>query len=145
MNETGNRYALAALKNKRAVLASEIIQLERQLRHRRDMLVHVDATLRIFDPSVDVAAIPNKRPPKRVMLFRAGELTRAVFNALRSKAEPMAAGEIVQAIMDVQGLGSDARPALFAKVRSTLAYQKRQGKVAKTGEHKAARWRLLDR
>lgn len=142
MNETGNRYALAALKNKRAVLASEIVQLERQLKHRREMLVHVDATLKIFDPDVDVAAIPNKRPPQRVMLFRVGELTRAVFDALRSRGEPMATVEIVQAIMEAQGYGPEARTALLGKVRSTLAYQQRQGKVAKTGEQKTARWQL---
>jgi hypothetical protein len=52
-----NRYALAALRDKRAVLASEIVQLERQLRHRKKSLGHVDATLRLFDPSVDIDAI----------------------------------------------------------------------------------------
>jgi hypothetical protein len=48
----GDRYALSALKDKRATLASEIIHLERQLRHRREMLVHVDATLRLLDESI---------------------------------------------------------------------------------------------
>lgn len=36
MNEKGSRYALAALEDKRASLASEIVQLERKLRHRRE-------------------------------------------------------------------------------------------------------------
>jgi len=140
MTDNGNRYALAALKNKRAALASEIIQLERQLRHRRDMLVHVDATLRIFDPDVDVSAIPNKR--QRVMLFRQGELTRAVFDAMRASDGPVSCSDIVQAVMDAQSLGTEARSALFAKVRGTLAYQHRQGKVAKTGDQKTARWTI---
>ena len=38
----GDRYALSALKNKRAELASEIVGIERQLRHRREALGHVD-------------------------------------------------------------------------------------------------------
>lgn len=144
MNEKGNRYALAALKDKRATLASEIVQLERQLRHRRDMLVHVDATLKFLDPSIDTEAIPNKRVPKRIMLFRAGELTRAVMDAMREYDRPVATAEVIEAVMKSKGLGPEARTALYAKVRSTLAYQQRQGKVTKAGEQKSARWALMD-
>jgi hypothetical protein len=49
----GDRYALSALHNKRASLAYEIVQLERQLRHCREALVHVDPTLRLLDPSAE--------------------------------------------------------------------------------------------
>jgi hypothetical protein len=45
----GDRYALSALRNKRATLSSDIVQLERKLRHCRPSLVHVDATLRLLD------------------------------------------------------------------------------------------------
>ena len=31
--------------------------------------MHVDATLRLLDESIDIHAIPNKRPPKRIKLF----------------------------------------------------------------------------
>jgi hypothetical protein len=67
MNEKVNRYALAALKNKRATIASQIVQRERQLRHRRAKLLN--ATLKILDPEIDTEAIPNKRPPKRVSCY----------------------------------------------------------------------------
>jgi hypothetical protein len=60
-----------------------IVHLERQLRHRKDTLGHVDATLRLLDPSIDAKAIPNKRYPKRVKLFRQGELGRLILGALR--------------------------------------------------------------
>jgi hypothetical protein len=63
---------------KRAELASEIVHLERQLRHRKDSLGHVDATLRFLDPSIDPKVIPNKRHPRRVKLFRQGELGRLI-------------------------------------------------------------------
>lgn len=61
MNEKGNKYAIAALRDKRATIASEIVQLERQLRHKRENLVHVDATLAILDPDSNPEAIPNNR------------------------------------------------------------------------------------
>lgn len=73
MNDRGNRYALFALKDKRATISAEIVQLQRQLRHRKELLGHVDITLRLLDPSVEVEAIPNKRLPRRVKLFRQGE------------------------------------------------------------------------
>lgn len=66
----GDRYALAALKNERWTIASEIMALERQIRARKDALSHVDACLRILDPSIEVSDIPRKRPPKHINLFR---------------------------------------------------------------------------
>ena len=38
-----DRYALAALKGRRATISAEIAQLEGKLRHRRQLLVHVDS------------------------------------------------------------------------------------------------------
>ena len=73
MNEKGNRYALAALKNKRATLSAEIVQLERQARSRKASLEHVDACLRLLDPTLTVEDIPNKRIPRHVNIFRQGE------------------------------------------------------------------------
>ena len=61
----GDRYALSALKKKRATLASEMVQLERQLRHRREALGHVDATLRLLDPTVEIDAIPKEAPEEQ--------------------------------------------------------------------------------
>ena len=52
MRHDGNHYALAALKRKRALIAAEIVQLERQLRHRWESLVHVDTSLRLLDPAI---------------------------------------------------------------------------------------------
>ena len=46
--------------------------------------IHVDATLRLLDESVDIDAIPNKRPPRRIKLFRQGKLGRMILDALRN-------------------------------------------------------------
>jgi|EndMetStandDraft_3_1072993.scaffolds.fasta_scaffold05617_6 hypothetical protein len=46
MNDKGNRYAVAALKDRRAPISAEIVQLEGKLRHRRRLLVHVDSCLK---------------------------------------------------------------------------------------------------
>lgn len=143
MSERGNAYALSALKKKRAAIASEIIQLERQVRHRKDMLAHVDATLRILDPSIQVDAIPNKRIVKNVNIFRQGELGQLLRNTMRVLDRPATTPEIVDYIIKTGGHGKEARAAIRQRVRSNLSYLARRGKVAKEGEQREARWRLV--
>jgi hypothetical protein len=135
-------YALAALKNKRSTIASEIVQLERQLRHRKELLVHVDATLKLLGPSIEVEAIPNKRPPQRVHLFRSGELGRLIIDAIRRADRPVRLSEIVDDLLRVGGHDDGARRMLTLRVRSNLAYQVRQGKVRKEGDGRGSMWHL---
>ena len=142
MNDKCNRYALAALKDKRATIASEIVQLERQLRHRKEMLVHVDATLRLLDPELHVEGIPPKRAPKHINLFRQGELGRLILGALREAQRPLHASEIVGHIIKIGGHGESARYALSQRVRSNLAYLERRGVIAKLGDRTSAKWEL---
>ena len=138
----GDRYALSALKNRRATIASEIVSLERQMRHCKEALVHVDATLRLLDESIDIDAIPNKRPPRRVKLFRQGELGRMILDALRNADRPLATAEIVTALLEAGGHGDSARRAVGGRVRGNLAYLERRGKVDKSGNGIGARWSL---
>lgn len=142
MNDKGNRYALSALKDKRATLAAEIVQLERQLRHRRESLVHVDATLSLLDPSISTESIPNKRLRKRVKLFRQGELGRMILGALRTAERPLTTAEIVTAILLAGGHGEEARPTVSPRVRGNLAYLGRCGKVVKDESGNTVRWCL---
>ncbi len=138
----GDRYALSALTHKRASIASEIVQLERQLRHRRDMLVHVDATLKLLDPSIEVDDIRNKRPPQRIKLFRQGELGRMIVDASRRSGGEASLKDIVTALLAAGGHGEEARKTVAPRVRGNLAYLVRQGKVAKVGDRGGATWRL---
>jgi hypothetical protein len=138
----GDRYALTALKNKRAELASEVSQIKRQLRHREDLLGHIDATLRLLDPSVDIDAIPNKRIVRRIKLFRQGELGRLIVGALRDAEVPLSTQAITKHILNAGGHGESARSAVMPRVRGNLAYLHRQGKVVKAGSGKEVRWSL---
>jgi hypothetical protein len=138
----GNSYALAALKNKRATLASEIVQMERQLRHRRESLVHVDACLRLLDPATEPESLPLKRVPKHIKLFRQGELGRLILDVLRNAGTPVSTQEITGAILEAGGHGETARPSVMPRVRGNLAYLHRRQKVIKSGSGKATRWSL---
>lgn len=141
MNEKGNRYALAALKERRALLASEIISLERQLKHRKQLIVHVDQTLRLLDPSIDPKTIKNKRPTRRIKLFRHGELGRMILGALRNaNGGPLSTHQIVDGIIADGEHGEGARTALTPRVRGNLQYLLRRGLVTKSEDGRAARW-----
>ncbi|MGD9802298.1 MAG: hypothetical protein AB7E81_06735 [Hyphomicrobiaceae bacterium] len=133
---------MVALKRKRAAIAGEIVQLERQLRHRKDMLIHVDATLKLLDPSVEVDTIPNKRPPQRINLFRHGELGRMIIDALRRAGGEASLHDIVTSLLGAGGHGEEARKTVAPRVRGNLAYLTRQGKVAKVGDGREAIWKL---
>src|SRR5262245_23844511 len=140
-NSRGDRYALSALRKRRAILAAEIIQLERQVRARKDSLVHVDATLKLLDPEYDSDTVRPKRIPQRIRLFRQGELARLILGTLRD-AEELSTQQIVTAILRAGGHGEGARKALGQRVRANLAYQERRGKVSKSGHGPSARWAL---
>jgi hypothetical protein len=139
----GDRYALSALRNKRASLASELVQLKRQLRHKEKMLGHVDATLRLLDPTIEIEALPSKRIVMRIKLFRQGELGRLILKVLReANAQSLSTSAIVSGVLAEGGHGDRARPTMAPRVRGNLAYLERRGTVVKTGNGKGVRWAL---
>lgn len=135
----GNRYALSVLKNRRATLAAEIVQLEQQIRHRKELLVHVDATLQLLDPSSSIDANPAKRLRKRIKLFRQGELGRMILDALRRAERPLTTAEIATAILEAGGHGESARPTVTPRVPGNLSYLMRRGAVYKIGNGRTTR------
>jgi hypothetical protein len=142
MNELGNKYALAALKDKRATLAGEIADLKKQLQWRQQQLDHVDACLTIFEPGFDIDAIGKKLVRRRVKLFRQGELGRLIVDALRRAGKPLGTHEIVTALLEAGGHGESARSALTPRVRGNLAYQEGRRVVRKLGRSSGATWEL---
>jgi len=78
---------------------SEIQQLKRQLRARKDAArVHIDATIRLLDTSVDPSKIPTKRRViPRIKLFLQGELGPTILGILREADAPIATADVVAA------------------------------------------------
>ncbi len=142
MNEKGNKYALAALKDKRASLAGEVAQLKNKLAWAESQLKHVDATLALFDPNIDLDKLP-KRKNKRVKLFKQGELNRLILDALRTADGPMKTFDVITSVMLALGHEEASRPALGPRVRANLQYLLRQrDEVQKIGSGRDARWAL---
>jgi hypothetical protein len=143
MNDKSNKYAVHALKDRRATLAGEIVRFKQGIRDREEQLSHLDATLRILDPEYRADTIAPKRL-RRVKLFGGGELNRLIINALRlANGKALSTPEIAEAIIEVKGYGHDAKHALVRRVRANLSYLLRHRRVQKHGNRLTARWQLL--
>jgi hypothetical protein len=143
MNDNGNRYALAALKERRASIDGEIQACELRLRSLNEALCHLDAALSLFDPDYDPKTIRAKRRYDRAKLFGGGKLTRLILDALRRSERPLATAEVIAAIAAEMNFGSDVPAGVKARVRAGLRYlRKVRGSVVKEGERATAVWRL---
>jgi hypothetical protein len=142
MEDLGNKYALAALKKRRATLAGEIADLKKRLQVATTQLDHIDACLTIFEYQGDPAAIPAHRPRRRVKLFKQGELGRLILDALRRAGKPLGTHAITTALLEAGGYSESARPSLTPRVRGNLAYQEARKAVTKAGTGKAVVWSL---
>jgi hypothetical protein len=126
-----HRYALHALKERRALLDGEMRECERKLRYLRETLTHLDATLALFDPEGNPKAIKAKRPYKRVKLFGAGKLSRLILDALRKAGRPLSAPEVTAAVVAELDYGTDAAAGMATRVRATLIYLAKRARWSK--------------
>ena len=106
--------------------------------------MHVEATLRLLDPSAEPEGIPTKRPIKNIKLFRQGQLGRLILDVLRQASEPISTADVVTAMLRAGGHGETARRGVAPRVRGNLVYLEKRGKVRKIGNSAAARWSTTD-
>src|SRR3954453_6433980 len=137
--------AVNALRNMRARIAGEIAMHGREIDRLRPELVHLDATLRLFGPETDPAAVPALyRYPKRTEWFARGEVTRRVYEALRDEGI-VSPRELAKRAMAEKGISETDRKvrkditALFTNVAYSLT---QRGKLVKIGRGEDARWKL---
>ncbi len=77
-------HAINALRGKRGELAGQIDALQDQLRQAMIDLDHVDCTLRLFDPDIELDEIKPKPLPPRHHAFK-GQVTRSILAMLRAE------------------------------------------------------------
>jgi hypothetical protein len=120
---------LAGLVEKRAEIAGQISHTRATLRQLIIDLDHVDAAIRIFDPSYDVESIRQKIPSAAHRAIR-GDMTRATLDALRDAPGPMTTKELARHVMAERGLNTADTALLQLFTRRTgalLRWQKKRG------------------
>ena len=79
--------AVSALRNMRSKIAGEIEMHSREIDRLRSELVHLDATMQLFDPETDPSDVPAlRRYPRRTEWFARGEVTQRIYETLREEA-----------------------------------------------------------
>src|SRR5271163_1743750 len=109
-------HVVSALANKRVEIAGMIARTQQQLGQFRADLVHLDATIRLFAPTMEPETIPAKRIRQSDPWFERGELSRGVLDALRRAGTPIRAPDLVRAVMIDNGLDPADR-ASFIRVQ----------------------------
>jgi hypothetical protein len=120
---------LAGLIEKRAEIAGQISHTRAVLRQLIIDLDHIDAAIRIFDPSYDVEGIRQKIPSAAHRAIR-GDMTRATLDALRAAPGPMTTIELARHVMAERGPNTAYKALLQLFTRRTgalLRWQKKRG------------------
>jgi len=120
---------LNGLVQKRAEIAGQIEANQQQLRKLITELDAVEATIRVFDPSIDMMAIHPRPVPPRHAAFK-GEVTRVVFMALGRAKEPMTSRDIARYLMTERGLNPEDKDLLVMmtkRVGACLQTKRKQG------------------
>jgi hypothetical protein len=142
------QYAISGLRHKRAHLAGEIEQIEREQAKRRAELAAIDATLRLFHPDADPDHITSIRPIWRGVYFKPGQRPRLCLQALRETGRPMNTGEIVEYVMRAKGMDRDdkkLRRLVKEHMRNVMNRLVARGSVRKLMSEPEAWWDLVDR
>lgn len=110
-----------------------------------DDMRHVEAVLKMFDPTFSVRAISARRRVQGNPWFKRGTLFRQALEVLRAAAGPLTAKEITDAVLASKGINDATekqRVDLQAGIRSSL--ENNVGKtVERVGEGVPKRWQLL--
>lgn len=112
-------HVLSGLMSKRAELAGEIEETKRILACLISDIDAIDRAIRIFDPQIDVLAIPAKKMRLyRNSLHLGADVGRAVLAILREAATPLSVNKVTERLAADRGLGlADDRIAAAARKR----------------------------
>src|ERR1051325_6372720 len=136
-----------ALRNMRAKLAGEIEIHSREIDRLRSALIHLDATLLLFDPQTDPEDIaPRKRNPKRLHYFGPGEQSRRILEAIRDHGS-VSVRELAVAAMTDKGFSEtdrQVRREFVARFTKALQNQVQRGRIERIGKGRGVRFKLAE-
>jgi hypothetical protein len=124
-------HVLSGLMAKRAELAGKVEFVQTELRQLIIDLDNLDATIRLFDPEIDLVAIKPKPLPARNTAFR-GEVARIVLGTLRKADKPLPLHEITMHVMVGRSLNATDKPllrVLSKRVGACLRHYRQAGLV----------------
>lgn len=120
-------HVISGLLRRRRELAGDLLELLGRVDALSDDIEALDATLRLFDPGIVIAAIPAQmRRPKPDWAGR-GEVVRLVFAILREAREPLSTLAIASAVLARRGIDGNATRLHLKRIRKCLDRQSAKG------------------
>src|SRR6266550_6570051 len=139
---TKDPYA-RTLERLHAELGGKILENKQEHESLAEQMRHVEAVIKMLDPSYSLRAISVKRRRPNAWFKRCTVYRRAV-DVLRTATEPLTAREIAELIAaKVANPDKDALADLAGSVLASLRNHKGKG-IERTNEGAPARWRLKE-
>ncbi len=140
-------HVITGLLRKRQLIADELDAAQNKVRLLVQAIDAVDATIKLFQPDMEIGIVRVRPTPRRHAAFR-GESSRMILNMLREAGGPMTTRDIVLAIMQARGLNTADKPmheTMRMRVSASLRGMRDRGSVLSGEGHGASLlWRLID-
>jgi hypothetical protein len=136
-------HVVGALRGKRAELAGVVQQLEQELLERRNSLVHLDATMRLFDPDIRPEAIRPRRRRNHNAWFRPNECRRLLYDVLRDAPTPPSTRELTEQLIALKAIpATDDRQRSLVQKTILGSLNAAKDTIERVEQAGVVRWRL---
>ncbi len=136
---------LSGLIRKRQEIAADLDAAQSRVRQLILDIDAVDATIRLFQPDIDLDVVKVRPTPRRHEAHR-GDTSRLILSLLREVGEPLSHREITQRVMTARGLNLADRAlcqTMRDRVGASLRGMRERGALASNeGNGSGMRWHL---
>lgn len=132
-----NSHTISGLIAKKSEIAGQIDFYQAEMKKLKEDLGHIDATIKILDPTIDLRTIKAKKVYKQNKYFHDGEANTLILDIMRKARKPMSTTEIALKLMETKKIDLEDKEALVYMqkiVSMTLRKQERRNIVEITGK-----------
>lgn len=111
-------HVVTGLVAKRSELAGLVAHHQREIERIGGDLRHLDATIKLFAPDMDLRGVRSKEHRQRNNYFKPGEAPRVVLDVLRQAGQPLTSRKIAEQVMTAKGI--ELTPRLIECVQKSM-------------------------
>jgi hypothetical protein len=139
------RPAINTLERLHAELGGQILENRQKAEELGEQMMHVEAGIKMLDPSYNLNRIAVKRRQAN-RWFKRGTLYRRAMDVLRTAEQPMTATDIAWKVLeaaDIRDADKAAAQSVAAGIQHSLKNHAGNG-VQIVGEARPSKWRLQE-
>ncbi|MEQ9663677.1 MAG: hypothetical protein RLN87_14145 [Parasphingopyxis sp.] len=134
-------HTVSGLIRRRRELTGDILELLAKVDAITADVEALDRTIRLFDPDMDLDAIPALQHRPQPHWAKHGEVSRAVMELLRQATEPLSTRAVAEAVQQRRGIGDAVTTGQIERVRKCLNRQSGRGTVKRVYVEGTLCWR----